>query len=102
MPEQWKPRPEYAIPAAEAIARLVVIPDYDDGQGSRPCVHTIRDRPGGMALGAHWGREELVALIEEIGGAEETEGLSRAIGHRLRIWDKTSWLYLEAYPPAEQ
>ena len=50
-------------------------------------VHTFRN-PGGMMLGADWGRE---AIEEEIRGAEKCEltgGMAKAMGHGLVLFPK--------------
>ncbi len=101
MPEkQWHPRPEYAVPAGDAIRRLVVIPDYDDGKGPRPCVHTHRNTAG-LLFGAHWGLEEITAAIEAAGGVEEAGPASTAMGHGLCLWHNGGWLWLESRPSEE-
>jgi hypothetical protein len=88
---------KFPVPFDEAISRLQVIPDYDDGNGARPCVHTFVE--GGIALlGAHWGLEEIEELGREF-GFEETGGAAKGMNHGLAILrDDNGPLFLETKP----
>lgn len=57
---------EYAVSVDEALTRLEVIPDYDNGSGPGPCVHSFAASAIGL-LGAHWGLDEVLALFEREG-----------------------------------
>lgn len=74
---------DYAIPTDEAIARLDVIPDYDPGDGPKPCAHTLIESGIGL-LGAHWSVDDLRALFDEHGVEEAGEGAT-AMGHGLVV-----------------
>lgn len=84
----------YSVPVEQAIERLVVIPDYDPGDGPQPCVHTFRSSPVGL-LGAHWSVESARAAMEEF-GVEEAGEQASAMDHRLVVIDKTGPVFFEA------
>jgi len=77
----------------DALARLAVIPDYDDGNGPRPCVHTLRDARIGL-LGAHWGLENVQAAMEKHGVSESGRAAS-GMRHGLVVIDETGPVFLE-------
>lgn len=95
-------RPEHAVPFEQAIARLVVTPDYDPGGGGGPgpCVHTLRQSSFAL-IGAHWRLDDVRALLERY-GAEEAGEQASARGHALCVCDDRGWLFLAARPAAEQ
>lgn len=66
---------EYAVPAEEALERLEVIPDYDNGSGPGPCVHSFAASGIGL-LGAHWRLEEVRALFEREGVEQAGPGMT--------------------------
>lgn len=72
---------EYAVPVDEAVKRLAVVEDYDDGGGPRPCVHTFVSGSFGL-MGAHWGVEEARKAFETY-GVEESGDQARAMNHGL-------------------
>ena len=95
MSEQpWKARPEYAVPLAEALERLVIQEDYDAGEGPGPHVHTYCSTAFTL-IGAHWPLAALRRLIEQR-GVEESGPQASATGHPLCLQDGTGWLFLEA------
>jgi hypothetical protein len=77
---------DYSVPVEEAMQRLAVIEDYDDGNGPRPCVHTFVATAFGL-LGAHWGLEEARAAFERWGVETSGEG-ARAMNHGLAIVER--------------
>jgi hypothetical protein len=87
---------EYAVAIDVALARLVIDPDYDAGNGPGPCVHTFRD--GGVALiGAHWYLDDLRAAMERY-GVEEAGEAAVSMGHGLVLIDDRGPLFIEAKP----
>ena len=74
---------EYAVAVDDAVARLKVIPDYDDGNGPRPCVHTFVESAFGL-LGAHWGVEDARLAFETL-GVEEAGEDAKSMGHGLVV-----------------
>jgi hypothetical protein len=76
----------YSVPVEEAMQRLAVIEDYDDGNGPRPCVHTFVASGFGL-LGAHWGVEETRAAFERW-GVETSGEAARAMNHGLAIIER--------------
>lgn len=87
---------EYAVTVEDAMARLMVIEDYDNGSGPGPCVHTFR-AGGPMLLGAHWGLDDLRAAMERYGVAEAGEQAA-AMGHTLVVIDDHGPVFLQARP----
>lgn len=83
----------------DAMARLVVQPDYDDGDGPKPCVHTFVNASG-MLLGAHWPLA-LVREAIEAHGVEEAGGMAAAMGHALVILRPDAPVFLEARVAAD-
>lgn len=80
MTDRWT---EHPVMVEEAMSRLNVIPDYDDGNGPRPCVHTLIQSTVGL-LGAHWGVEAARTVFETF-GVEEAGEQARAMGHGLVV-----------------
>lgn len=87
---------EYAVAIEDALARLVIQPDYDDGSGPEPCVHTFRES-GPMLLGAHWHLDDLRSSMERHGVQEAGEAAA-AMGHGLVLIDDHGPLFIEARP----
>ena len=88
---------QYAVAADDAIKRLKVTPDYDDGGGPRDCVHTLVSSAVGL-LGAHWGLEEVCDLSRR-NGAEEAGPDAASMGHGLVVWrDDKAPLFVETLP----
>lgn len=75
-------RADYTVPIDEAMRRLDIIPDYDPGDGPKPCVHTFVG--GVIPVGAHWAVEDVRALFEEH-GVEESGEMATAMGHGLVV-----------------
>lgn len=92
-------RSEYAVPVEEAMERLVVIPDYDGGNGPGPSVHTFRTGSG-MALGAYWSLDVVRAAMEKHGVEEAGDGMS-SMGHSLVLIDDAGPVFFEALPKKE-
>lgn len=91
---------EWKVDPAEAVSMLAVIEDYDDGNGPRPCVHTLVDGGFGV-IGAHWGLDDVTALIEEQ-GVERSGEAAQAMGHGLVVLRPGKGpLFLETKPPSE-
>jgi len=74
---------DYSIPLDEALQLLDVIPDYDPGDGPKPCVHTFLNGAWGL-VGAHWSVENLTALMQEHGVLLSGEMATRR-GHGLVV-----------------
>ena len=74
---------EYAVPVDEAIDLLDIIPDYDPGDGPKPCVHTFAESGFGL-LGAHWSLDDLRTLFETY-GVERAGDAATAMGHGLVV-----------------
>lgn len=74
---------DYQVPMEDALRRLAVVPDYDDGSGPGPCVHTFVDSAIGL-LGAHWPLGKVRELIEEH-GVEEAGEFASSSGHALVV-----------------
>lgn len=71
----------YVVPVEEAMQRLAVIEDYDDGGGPRPCVHTFMSSSFGL-MGAHWGVDDARRAFETW-GVEEAGEQAQAMKHGL-------------------
>lgn len=89
---------EYAISTEDAMARLVVIEDYDAGNGPGPHVHTLRSGVM-MLLGAHWSVEKAREAFEKY-GAQEAGGAAQAMGHGIVVTDDVGPVFFEATPVA--
>lgn len=76
------------------MARLVVIEDYDSGNGRGPHVHTFRQSAIGL-LGAHWGIEQAKEAMEKY-GVEEAGEAAKAMGHGIVLIDETGPLFFES------
>jgi hypothetical protein len=87
---------EYAIEVDEAMSRLVVIEDYDSGNGSGPHVHTYR-QAGPMLMGAHWGLEAARKAMEQFGVAEAGESAT-AMSHGIVVIDDHGPVFFECTP----
>lgn len=87
---------EYALTVEEAMARLVVVEDYDPGgeEGPGPCVHTFRESPFAM-LGAHWRIADAKAAMEKYGVAEAGPQATAA-GHGVVVIDDNGPVFFEA------
>lgn|GEM_PF-2002075 len=81
------------VSVEDALSRLAVIADYDDGNGPRPCVHTFRQSAAGL-LGAHWGLDAIRAAMEKHGVSESGPSAS-GMHHGLVVIDETSPVFLE-------
>jgi hypothetical protein len=92
-------RSEYAVAVDDALARLKVVDDYDDGAGPRPCVHTFVDTPLAL-LGAHWPLTKVRAAFERWGVEESGEAAS-AMGHGLVVVerDRQRSVFFATKPP---
>ena len=75
------------LSAAEAIAML---PDKED-------IHTFRN-PGGMLVGADWGREIIVEAIEKC-GCELSGDQATTMKHGLVLQDEHGYLFIETKAP---
>jgi hypothetical protein len=78
-------RSEYRISKEDALKRLDINPDYDQGDGPQPHVHTIR-QGGPMLVGANWTMDQVEKAIDKYGieeAGEEAEGM----GHGLVLID---------------
>lgn len=85
----------------EAIKRLKVIEDYDQGDGPKPHVHTFATGTG-MLLGAHWSVEQARVAFETY-GVEEAGPNMEAMGHGLVIVrPSTGPVFFETLHPAER
>jgi hypothetical protein len=86
-----------SIPIDDAISRLAVKPDYDDGDASapRPCVHTFRNPAPGVIIGAHWGLVELRPHMEKWGVQETVDPDMIKMSHGLMLIDDTGTLWME-------
>ena len=84
---------EGLVNVEEAIEMLEVIPDYDPGDGPKPCVHTFR---GGspFLLGAHWSLDDVRAAFQKY-GVERAGENAMALGHGLAIIDETGPVFFE-------
>jgi hypothetical protein len=89
---------ESALSLGDAIDRLVIQPEYDDGKGPRLCVHTIL---GG--LGAHWGLSDIIEAMVEHGVEDAGPTVASSVGHTLviQLGGRLGSLYVEARPPKE-
>lgn len=76
----------------EAVARLDVTPDYDNGSGPQDCVHTFRNSSF-MLIGAHWTVPDLRALMERY-GVEEAGAQATAAHHGLVVIDDHGPLFI--------
>jgi hypothetical protein len=85
---------QYGVSVEDAIARLVVDPDYDCGNGPEPCVHTFRSSPVGL-LGAHWSLESVREAMGRY-GVEQAGEQASAMGHGLVFIDENGPVFLEA------
>ena len=85
-------RSEYRVAKEVALEMLDIIPDYDQGDGPEPHVHTMRT-VGPVMLGAHWQLTEVEAAIDKY-GIEETGEQAKAINHGLVIIDDNGPLFL--------
>lgn len=72
------------LPVDEAMQRLVVVPEYDAGNGPEPCVHTFIPSGFGM-LGAHWSVEKARESMERYGVEEASGFVASAMGHTLVV-----------------
>ena len=91
-------RSEYRISIEEAMERLDIIPDYDQGDGPEPHVHTLR-QAGPALLGAHWQLTEIVAAAEKY-GIEEAGMKAEQLKHGLVIIDDNGPCFLATKGPA--
>lgn len=91
---------EYAVAVDEAIRRLAVIPDYDPGDGPKPCVHTLADSPIGL-LGAHWSVDAARAFMEEH-GVEESGPSATAMQHGLVVVGGGRTIFFETVKVGEE
>ena len=82
-----------SVPVDQAIERLAVIPDYDPGDGPKPCVHTFRGGSG-MMLGAHWSVAAARAVMERY-GVKESGPMATAMRHGLVVTDDTGPVFFE-------
>ena len=85
-------RSEYRISKEVALERLDIIPDYDQGNGPEPHVHTFR-QAGPALLGAHWTMEQVEQSIDQF-GIEEAGDAANEMGHGLVIIDGTGPCFL--------
>lgn len=84
------------IPVEEAVKRLVIQQDYDNGSGPQPCVHTFRQV--GLALfGAHHTLESLRAEMV-MWGVDFSGPAASQTGHGLVLIDNLGPLFIEAEP----
>lgn len=77
---------EYAVPVEDALQCLDVIPDYDPGDGPKPCVHTLAESSFGL-LGAHWDLDSVREFFERH-GVEKSGQQATATGHGLVAVDR--------------
>lgn len=101
--EYRPPVSEYSVQVEEALARLVVKPDYDCGRGPEPCVHTFVQDYEETLVGAHWPLTSVRAAMERY-GVEEAGPDAGGLGHPLVItrFEGAGPVFLEAWPgPAE-
>jgi hypothetical protein len=91
-----------AVPIAEAMRRLVVVPDYDPGGGGgpQPCVHTFREASFAL-IGAHWPVGELRAHMERW-GVRNAGPAATAMRHSLVVVDERGLLFIEARPAKKE
>lgn len=84
------------VPVTEAMERLAVIPDYDPGDGEKPCVHTFAQSNIGL-LGAHW---SLTEVREFFGahGVEESGPAATAMSHGLVAMGDGRTIFFETKP----
>lgn len=76
-----------------ALEMLEIIDDYDAGNGPEQCVHTYRQGPAGMMIGAHWSLEKVKAEIAER-GIELSGPVAAGMGHRLVLKDETGVVFI--------
>ena len=74
---------EYSVPVEDALGRLAVIPDYDPGDGLKPCVHSFAQSAFGL-LGAHWDLDSVREFFEKH-GVEEAGEQAQAMRHGLVV-----------------
>lgn len=86
---------EYSVSLEDALARVVVKPDYDPGSGPGECVHTFRPSVMGL-IGAHWYLADLREAMERY-GVEDAGELATERGHCLVLIDDDGPLFIEAY-----
>lgn len=84
---------EYALSVEDAMARLEVVAEYDNGSGPQPCVHTFRDSPVGL-LGAHWTLSDARAAMETH-GVEISGSAATAAKHGVVVIDSTGPVFFE-------
>lgn len=78
------------VPLDEAIARL----------GDAERIHMFCN-VGGIPLGAHWDRDEVIAAITQY-GVEDSGPTASAMQHTLVLHDGQYWLFIEAAPARER
>ena len=83
----------YAVNPKVALGRLKVIPDYDPGDGPKPCVHTFL-AAGGVLVGAHWSVKEVKRAMKRY-GVEEAGEQATAMHHGLAIMEPGRPIFLE-------
>jgi hypothetical protein len=85
-------REQYRISKEEAMKRLDIIPDYDQGDGPKPHVHTLR-AGGPMLIGAHWTTAQVEQAIDKH-GIEEAGKQAMEMAHGLAIIDDMGPVFL--------
>lgn len=64
-----------------------MLPDSDD-------IHTFRNPPNGMLIGADWHKEKLIVLIKKY-GVQLSGDQARDLGHGLVVKDDMSYIFIE-------
>jgi hypothetical protein len=80
----------------QALERIEITPDYDNGSGPQDCVHTFRNSSF-MLIGAHWTVSDVRALMEQY-GVEEAGPQATAMKHGLVVTDNHGPLFIETKP----
>jgi hypothetical protein len=87
------------VPIDDAVNRLAVIPDYDPGDGPKPCVHTFAQSAIGM-LGAHWSVDKAREFMEAH-GVEEAGEMATAMHHSLVVIGDGRTIFFETQTERE-
>lgn len=76
----------------DGCERCAEFDDYDAGNGPEQCVHTYRQGPAGMLLGAHWPLEKARTEIAER-GVDLAGPVMTGMRHGLVLEDETGAVF---------